>query len=328
MHINETSNNELIKLGIMLILSAVLAACAPTPAEQETQSAVTQTIIASETVVVSPTPEASFTPENTPTITATATPENTPTPKFTATPEAMTQEEIRAEILAAGVNLDDLANSQNEWVKNHLAIEVIQDDIDNHNFGTENENNLTTVVIGLEAVENLDELEQALLTDGGWKLTTFAKLAYKDINGDWQIIKVPLNAYHAEDDLFWIKNVGSRSAPNFMKGTDVIQPDENGNFILPLIRTWISLSTGQNYHYGTGSFIRISTALIGDPKYPLYDCDLDDPPRYSEEELIEFRRTGDPSIFGYQDSDGYYILWPLVTFSADLSELSNYDIQE
>jgi len=126
MHINETSNNELIKLGIMLILSAVLAACAPTPAEQETQSAVNQTIIASETVVVSPTPEASSTPENTPTITATATPENTPTPKFTATPEAMTQEEIRAEILAAGVNLDDLANSTNEWVRNHLAIETIQ----------------------------------------------------------------------------------------------------------------------------------------------------------------------------------------------------------
>ncbi len=82
--------------------------------------AITQTIIPSETQVVSPTPEASATPENTPTATATATPENTPTPEFTATPEAMTQAEIRAEILAAGVNLDDLANSRDEWTSSHI----------------------------------------------------------------------------------------------------------------------------------------------------------------------------------------------------------------
>jgi len=52
---------------------------------------------------------------------------------------------------------------------------------------------------------------------------------------------------------------------------------------------------------------------------------LGDPPRYTEEQLIEFRQTGDPSIFGYQDSDGYYIFWPLVTFNADLSALANYN---
>ena len=237
----------------------------------------------------------------------------------------MDQAEIRAEILAAGVNLDDLANSENEWVRNHLAIETIQDDINNHNFGTENENNLTAVVIGLEAVENLEELDQALTTDGGWKLTTFAKLAYKDINGDWQIIKVPLNAYHPEDDLFWIKNVGSRSAPAFMEGERFINPDDEVGFNFPPIRTWIALSTSQSYHYGTGSFIRFSTAWVGDPTYVNSDCLLGDPPRYSEEQLIEFRKTGDPTIFGYQDSDGYYIFWPLVTFNADISQLANYN---
>ncbi len=325
MHRKETNRNKIHQLVLGLILSAVLAACTPVGSNQDIQPTFTQTSSATEPKVASATPELSATPENTATATATATPENTPTPEFTATPEAMTQAEIRAEILAAGVNLDDLANSQNEWVRNHLAIETIQDDIDNHNFGTENENNITTGVIGLEAVENLDELEQALLTDGGWQLTTFAKLAYKDINGDWQIIKVPLNAYHAEDDLFWIKNVGSRSSPAFMEGERFINPDDKIGFNFPPIRTWIAFSDSQGYHSGVGSFIRISTALIGDPKYPLYDCDLDDPPRYTEEELIKFRRTGDPSIFGYQDSDGYYILWPIVTFSADLSELSNYN---
>ncbi len=55
---------------------------------------------------------------------------------------------------------------------------------------------------------------------------------------------------------------------------------------------------------------------------------LADPPCYSEEQLIEFRKTGDPSVFGYQDSDGYYIYWPLVTFNADWYKLSSYNIEE
>jgi hypothetical protein len=169
------------------LLSLVLAACVPTGTSQETQPAGIQT---SETEGASPAPEASATPEHTPTVTATATPEQTATHKFTATPKAMTQAEIRA----AGVNLDDLANSADEWTSSHKSIETIQNYNDNLNFGRETEGSVTTVVIGLEAVENLEELEQALQTDGGWKLTTFAKLAYKDVNGDWQIIKVPLNA--------------------------------------------------------------------------------------------------------------------------------------
>jgi len=321
----ELSRREFKPLATMLILGAVLAACTPEGQAQETKPAVTQTIDDLDSIpAVTSTAEIlkTSTPENTPTTTATATPENTATPEFTATPEEMTQEQIRAEILAAGVNLDDLANSKDEWTSSHKAIETIQNSIDN-NFGRETEGFITTVVIGLEAVENLEELEQAITTDTGWKLTTFAKLAYKDVNSDWQIIKVPLNAYNAENDLLWIKNVGNRSAPNFIEG--VVQPDENGDLIIPLVRTWISLSSGQGYHSGVGSFIKLFTAWPEDPKYANNDCVLGDPPRYSEEQLIEFRQTGDPSFFGYQDSDGYYILWPLVTFNANLSKLSSYD---
>jgi hypothetical protein len=309
------------------LLSLALAACAPAGTAQETRAAVNQTMAASETEGASPAPEASATPEHTPTVTAPATPEHTATPKFTATPKAMTQAEIRAEIRAAGVNLDNLANSENEWVRNFITIDGIQEDIDTLNFGKEKAGFITTVVIGLEAVENLDELEQALQTDTGWKLTTFAKLAYKDVNGDWQIIKVPLNAYHPEDDLFWIKNV-STGGQYVVDGKEIIKPDENGVLKLPLVRSWISLSDLAKYHSGVGSFIRLFTAWPEDPKYASNDCVLGDPPRYSEEQLIEFRKTGDPSIFGYQDSDGYYIYWPLVTFNADISKLDNYNIEE
>lgn len=101
--------------------------------------------------------------------------------------------------------MDDLANSEDEWTSSHVALETIQNCIDNLNFGTECENFITTVVISLESVQNPAQLNQALLTDDGWKLITFAKLAYKTVTGDWQIIKVPLNAYHPEDDLIWKK---------------------------------------------------------------------------------------------------------------------------
>jgi hypothetical protein len=330
-------------LGLATVAALMLTSCVPEGQAQETRPAATQTIedyqpsaevtndteiateLASATPEINQTPEATATPENTPTTIATATPEQTATSEATATPEEMTQAEIRAEILAAGVNLDDLANSADEWTRSHKAIETIQNYIDNLNFGRETEGSVTTVVIGLEAVENLAELDQALLTDGGWKLTTFAKLAYKDVNGDWQIIKVPLNAYHPEDDLFWIKNVSTRGGKYFVDGKDIIQPDENGNLILHLVRTWIAPSDGAKYHSGTGSFIRLFTGWVEDPAYAGNDCILGDPPRYSEEQLIEFRKTGDPSVFGYQDSDGYYIYWPLITFDADLSTLSAYN---
>jgi len=329
-------------LGLATVAALMLTSCVPEGQAQETRPAATQTIegldvpgeseeAIIETITATSTPEATATPKNTPTSTATATPENTPTvtatatPETTATPEEMTQAEIRAEILAAGVNLDDLASSTDEWTSSHKAIETIQNYIDNLNFGRETEGSVTTVVIDLEAVENLAELDQALLTDAGWKLTTFAKLAYKDVNGDWQIIKVPLNAYHPEDDLFWIKNVETRSGPHIVDGEKMIKPDENGVFKIPFVNTWIANSDLAKYHSGTGSFIKLFTGWVEDPAYAGNDCILGDPPRYSQEQLIEFRKTGDPSVFGYQDSDGYYIYWPLVTFNADLSALSAYN---
>jgi hypothetical protein len=302
MSVKETSGLILFRLGTLVIFSAVLAACVPIITAQETRPAITQTSDSGVEIVPAttiPEPSATLentaTPENTPTIIATATPKFTATPEATAIPETMTQAEIRAEILAAGVNLDDLANSEDKWTSSHVALESIQNYIDNLNFGRETEGAITTVVIGLEGVESLEELDQALLTDGDWKLTSFAKLAYKSADGNWQIIKVPLNAYHPEDDLFWLKGVSNASGHNFMDGKEIIQPDENGHLIIPLLRPWIARSIFNKYHYGLGSFIKLFTAWVENPKYANNDGVLGDPPRYSEEQLLEFRRTGDPS---------------------------------
>ena len=113
--------------------------------------------------------------------------------------------------------------------------------------------------------------------------------------------------------------------PSFMDGTRFINPDPNIGFNFPPVNTWTAISSGRRYHSGTGSFIKLFTGWVEDPDYTGNDSVLGDPPRYTEEQLIEFRKTGDPSIFGYQDSDGYYIYWPIVTFNADLSGLSSYN---
>jgi hypothetical protein len=322
-----------IRYAIVSFLSLALAACAPTALAQETQPAVTQTIVATETEIASATPEVSVTPENTPTITATATPENTATPDATATPEMTEQEKIRAEILAAGINLDDLANSENEWVKNFITIDNIQEDIDNYNFGTRKENWIITIVIDIEGVKNQEEFDQALVTDAGWKILSFAKLAYKMANGDWQIIKVPLSAYSVEEEVLW------RKVPNTISGQMIYDQEDTEEYLNAFLvkklvpeegfaRLWTLSNLSRDYHSGTGSIIKIFTGSSLDPKYANNDCIIGDLPRYSEEQLIYFRETGDPSIFGYQDSDGYYIYWPLVTFNADMSKLTNYNIEE
>ena len=277
-------------LGFATVAALMLTSCVPEGQAQETRPAATQTIegldvpgeseeAIIETITATSTPEATATPKNTPTSTATATPENTPTvtatatPETTATPEEMTQAEIRAEILAAGVNLDDLANSADEWTRSHKAIETIQNYIDNLNFGREEAGSITTVVIGLEAVENLTELDQAPLTDGGWKLTTFAKLAYKDVNGDWQIIKVPLSAYNVEEEVLWEKYASTIQGQIILdkekaeQELGIIDRNPEG-----MARLWTLSNIMRDYHSGTGSFIKIFTGSSLNPRYANNDC--------------------------------------------------------
>jgi len=70
---------------------------------------------------------------------------------------------------------------------------------------------VTTVVICLEeAIKNPQELEQAIPTDGGWKLMAFVKVAFKDVAGHWQIAKIPVVAFHEETEMIWFKTPSVR----------------------------------------------------------------------------------------------------------------------
>src|SRR5690606_16329101 len=104
--------------------------------------------------------------------------------------------------------------------------------------------------------------------------------------------------------------------------------DEKKNFVLPPINFWTVTNDMFGYHNGIGSFIKFFTAWVENPAYASNDCMVGEPPRYSEEQLIEFRKTGDPHIFGYKDDKGYPIIWPLTTFQADLSSKTNYTIYD
>jgi hypothetical protein len=325
-------------LLILFFLSLVLGACNPIVTAQETEPVASQTLedlqaneeFNIETVIV--TEEATATTTITPTIapTLTATPSPTPTP--TLSPEevaAAIQADIRDEILSYGINLDDLANSKNEWARNHKAIDSIQAYLDHDNFNREQEGSPRTVMLDIEGVKTQKEFDLALVTDGGWKILSYAKIAYKMANGDWQIIKVPLSAYNEEDDVLWEKYPGTIMGQIIHDGEDKerkfrvmeLVPEEG------MARLWTLINLIWNYHSGTGSFITLFTGWVEDPRLANNDCVLGDPPRYSEEDLIYFRETGDPSIFGYKDNWGHYIFWPIVSFNANLSEIDHYDTQ-
>ena len=174
---------------ILFIFLTFLAACEPTgtatpvPAVMDPATAeFTETVTFTVTATLAPT--------------FTATPSTTPT--ATLSPEeaaAAKQVAIRAEVLSYGINLDDLAHSENEYISNHPAVATFQEEL-NNNFGESELAWKIMVVLEIEQLKNVEEYEQAFTTDSGWKFMVWAKVAYKDAVGDWVIDNSPLKAYN------------------------------------------------------------------------------------------------------------------------------------
>jgi hypothetical protein len=300
-----------------VILLTLLAACAPTGTA------------APETAVVDPA-TAEFTETATFTVTATPAPifTATPSPTLTATlsPEeaaAAEQAAIRAEVLSYGINLDDLAHSENEYVRNHPGIaDTFQEALDN-SFGESNPGSATMIVLEIEQLQSLEEYKQAFTTDGGWKFIVWAKVAYKDVAGNWIIANLPMTAYNEETQEFWLKaaqNTGPIILPNITQEAATRSfeySNEQG-----IISMQEDFKANGNFYLITGAIFRLNTAYP-DPNVKLNSGEVGDPPRFSEEEMLSFWQTGDPSIFNYHLTDGTYIIWPFVNYDA----ISHIDYQ-
>jgi len=273
-----------------------------------------------EIEVASATPVITTIPENTATSTAINTPE------ATATPELSEQDKIRAEFLAAGIDPDDLANSSNEWVSGLSNIESLQNDFEN-SFGTEKEGFETVIVLSLEEVDGLQELNNAVKTDGGWQMLLLTKVGWKMANGDLALAYLPLVMYHSQEEKIWFK-LPEVSTPAILQGK--VSHNAVNNFTNTEDRWDIQQQETHEelgYYLGPGTFMELFTG------YPELDNSTNDCmvewlsgglPTYSENDLIEFRQTGDPEIFNYYQKNGLPVLWPIVTFQASLNKLEYY----
>jgi hypothetical protein len=297
-----------------VILLTLLAACAPTGTATPVPAVVdpaTAEFTETATVTVTATPAPTFT----------ATPSLTPT--ATLSPEeaaAAEQEAIRAEVLSYGINLDDLANSDNEYIRNHPSVESFQEELDN-DFGENTPNWEMMVVLEIEQLKNVEEFEEAFTTDSGWKFMAWAKVAYKDTAGNWVISNLPLLAYNEDRQEMWFKssqNAGPYVVP------DITYEAATRSFSYSDEQAIIHLQESHkmvgNYYLDTGAVFRLLTEYP-DPTVHLNTGEVGEVPRFPEAELEQFRLTGDPSVFEYQAADGTYFIWPFVHYSSDICRI-------
>jgi hypothetical protein len=306
-------------LWFVLVVWVLLGACTP-------QAAISATALPTATITTVPTIAATATPQPTATQTATPQPTATATPEPTPTEvvEMTEQEQIRAEVLAAGINLDDLKSSTNSYVSKHPSVETFQLEMDTGFENVDNINKLM-VVIGIDQIDSKHDLQTAIKTDGGWKFAASLEVAYKQPNGDWQIAKLPVIAYNKDESKMWFKGAVTSSQPAILEGEvshNIVNYQINNQ--VPFINGLLPGYNNQNIYLGIGSFLRLNTEY---PDYGIYshnDGMLGDEPRYTESDIERFRTEGDPRIFGYQDNDGRYILWPFITGDLSLSKLEYY----
>lgn len=300
----------------MMALMTLLAACVPaeaTASEPSSASTATATPTETATVTVTATPAPTFTATPSPTPTATLSPEEAATAEQAA---------IRADVLSYGINLDALANSDNEYVRNYPKLALIQQEIDSP-FNSEEPGWEMMVVLDIEQLKSVEEYEQAVTTDGGWKFIVWAKVAYKKTNGDWAIANLPLTAYNAEQEAIWEKYT-ENSEPWIRRGW---KPRSITNSLASSETSMINVKQEEFEKYGgyyldTGAIFSLYTEYP-DPDNHYNAGEVGEIPRYSPEEMAAFRLDGDPDIFDYRALDGTPFIWPFVAYRSDISYINH-----
>ena len=303
----------------MIAIMTLLVACAPNetakmePATADMATTAT-TLSSTETATVTITTAPTFT----------ATPSTTPTATLSPEEAAETaQAAIRAEVLSYGINLDDLARSENEYIRNHPGItDTFQEDLDS-SFGKSGSGSATMIVLEVEQLQSVGEYEQAFITDGGWKFRAWTKVAYKNAAGDWAIANLPLDAYNENTQELWRK-MPQNTGPLIYKGITYEGVTLSFHKGKTGIIDWFqeAFQDFDNFYLNTGAIFRLNVAYP-DPEVKLNSGEVGEAPRFSEEEMAEFRQTGDPSLFDYQLPDGTYVIWPFVNYDA----ISHIDYQ-
>ena len=301
----KTSRRGIIRLASILIFGAVLAACTPDGQAQETQPVITQTIIASETNVPSVTPEISTTPEYS------ATLENTPTAEQTATPEKSEAKNMHEYCIQrakeVGIDLENFANSNNLWFTEHPDLENLLESFDN-NF-SDDQVFKTKIVLGLDSLNSQDRYNRAPTTAANKKIMRWLEAVYKNAEGQYQMVLLPTNIWDIDNQIMWNKSAGF-GGPQYLTDvnskhmfnatiSDYSSPDLNPD--LNCENSFIGNLAKQNYYIGPGAFISF------DSDYPVDEtaggAGTLELPNFSEEQMLDFQKTGETGFFPYFMTD-------------------------
>jgi len=300
---------------VMMALMTLLAACVPAEATaSEPSSASTTTATPTETATVT------FTATSTFTATASTTPTATLSPEEAVAAE---QAVIRAEVLSYGIDLDNLANSDNDYISNHPKVNIWQEELD-HSFDSTEVGWETMVVLDIEQLYSGTEYNKAVTTDGGWKFLVWAKVAYKTSDNLWATANLPLYAYDESTETIWMK-YPDISQPwlwedwplqSILNGFSPDKPNAGIAYVQETFEVY------GNYRLDTGAIFKLYTEYP-DPSSGAGAGEVGEPPRYSVEQLELFHRTGDASLFEYRAADGSYFLWPFYDYDSAISS-NNY----
>ena len=338
-------------LLIAAFIVTSLAACAPEGQAQEGQAqeirpALTQTI-----EILTPVDSIGEVAleEGVETVVETPTPNNiqlyveqlkTKQADYTATPIlSLTPEDAEANNMheyciqrakEVGINLENLAESTNLWLSRHPSIATFQEEFEN-NFPNPDNVNKTMIIVGLDGTNNDQERSRRVVSDGGWEILGWAEAIYQRADGQYQMVLLPIGAHSSELDKAWMKMPGTGTPFFDNSGWGKVSYD-----IDFFAERGVSLENEHIFHYarnkhyfGPGALLRFATTYPSE-RLSANDGGIDIIHRCSEQELAEFRITGDPSCYDYfwldskQPELKKYYLWPFVTYNF-LSKLEHYD---
>jgi hypothetical protein len=289
----ETSMRDNKTLSSILILGAVLAACAP-----ETQPDVSQSITDSGGIIESNTPQ--FTP----------TVEATPTQEATATPERTEAENMHEYCIQrareAGIDLENIDNSNNLWFSENQYLEGFMEGFET-SFSDDRVFK-TMLVVGIDSLNSQARYDQAPTTADDKKIIAWIEAIYKNASGQYQMVLLPINIWNIETELMWDKSPifsPPRYATKIDSGHhfwDVIGNYDNPNFNYnPDYDFRVSFMTNyarQGYWMGPGAFINFDSEYPGNEEF-IGGAGMIEDPNYSEEQLLDFRSTGNADFFPY-----------------------------
>jgi hypothetical protein len=323
----EINRRDSKTLSAVLILGAVLAACTP-----EAQPDVSQSIESAD---------ATSTETGSGSIIENAVPETTPTQEATATPERTEAENMHEYCIQrareAGIDLENIDNSNNLWFS---EIQGLEDLLEGLETSVSNDGaSKTMLVVGIDFLNSQARYDQAPTTADGKKIMSWYEVIYKNASGQYQMALLPNNIWEIEEEMMWSKNTIFSPPQYFEPGqgkiifghtiTDWSQMTSNLNPTLTFQNDTMSNYARQGYWVGPGAFINFDSDYPGTA--PPGGAGMIEEPSYSEEQMLDFRSTGNTDFFPYFITDPQTgikkpFIYPFVNY-ATYSTIDRYQNQ-